>query len=62
MIKHQKILPKWASLDIVAAESGTRLLSDAKQWKKVGYIEFTDSVASDTCDHRLQFWHPPFRH
>ena len=33
-------------------------VKEKKQWKKLGYIEFTDSAVSDSCDHRLHFNHP----
>lgn len=27
-------------------------------WARLGYLEFTDDVVSETCDHRLHFSHP----
>jgi hypothetical protein len=30
-------------------------------WQTIGHIEFTDSVASDSCDHRIHFSHPKYR-
>ena len=35
--------------------------SGAKKWQKIGEIEFTESVVSDSCDHELHFHHPKFR-
>ena len=32
--------------------------NEKKQWKKLGFVEYTDSAASDSCDHRLHFTHP----
>ena len=39
------------------------LVSEAKAgpFTKVGYIEFLESVASDSCDHKVHFPHPKFR-
>jgi hypothetical protein len=34
---------------------------NSEQWKRVGYIEYTESVNSYSCDHRLHFHHPKFR-
>jgi hypothetical protein len=34
---------------------------DKTNWQKVGFIDFTDSVASDSCDHRIHFSHPKYR-
>jgi hypothetical protein len=30
-------------------------------WQPIGFIDFTDSVASDSCDHRIHFSHPKYR-
>jgi hypothetical protein len=35
---------------------------DKKNWDNIGTIEFTDSVASKSCDHRLHFNHPKWKH
>jgi len=32
-----------------------------KNWSKVGEINFTDSIASNSCDHRLHFHHPKWK-
>lgn len=32
-----------------------------KDWMKVGYIHFDDSVASKSCDRRLHFYHPKWK-
>ncbi len=32
-----------------------------KQWKNLGYIEFTESTVSESCDHRLHFNHPKWK-
>ena len=29
-----------------------------KNWKTIGKINMTDSVVSNSCDHRLHFHHP----
>ncbi|WP_372652427.1 hypothetical protein [Halobacteriovorax sp.] len=34
---------------------------EKKQWQKLGYIEFSESIASDSCDHRLHFNHPKWK-
>jgi hypothetical protein len=51
--------PDGISLDIYVADAGTR--RGEKEWNYIGEIHFTDSVASDSCDHRLHFSHPGFR-
>lgn len=45
--------------DIYVADRGIR--GGPKDWKYLGDIHFTESVASDSCDHRLHFAHPPWR-
>jgi len=39
------------------------LVSENKSgpFEKIGYLEFQESVASDSCDHRVHFHHPKFR-
>ncbi len=39
------------------------LVSEAKTgpFTRIGYLQFTESVTSDSCDHRLHFHHPKFR-
>jgi hypothetical protein len=32
-----------------------------KNWKDIGKIKFTDSVVSNSCDHRLHFHHPKWK-
>ncbi len=32
-----------------------------KNWSKIGSIRFTDSAASNSCDHRLHFHHPKWK-
>ncbi|TNF24344.1 MAG: hypothetical protein EP319_18665 [Deltaproteobacteria bacterium] len=32
-----------------------------KNWSKIGTIRFTDSAASNSCDHRLHFHHPKWK-
>ncbi len=40
----------------------SQILSNGnKDWQTIGKITYTDSVVSDTCDHRLHFHHPKFR-
>lgn len=45
--------------DIFVAANGTFGLK--KKWQKIGYIEVTEDVASEGCDHRLHFHHPKWR-
>ncbi len=52
--------PNGLRFDIWIADQGTRL--GPKNWFKVGYIEVRDSALTESCDHRLHFHHPPFRH
>jgi len=35
-----------------------KLPSGARDVKRIGYIDLTESVASESCDHRLSFRHP----
>lgn len=35
--------------------------NEKKQWKKLGYIEFTETVSSVSCDHNLHFNHPKWK-
>jgi hypothetical protein len=37
------------------------LAGGKKDWQTIGRIVLTDSVVSDSCDHRLHFHHPKFR-
>ncbi|OUR98511.1 hypothetical protein A9Q84_03620 [Halobacteriovorax marinus] len=39
----------------------SKVEGDKKQWKKLGYIEFTESATSVSCDHNLHFNHPKWR-
>ncbi len=32
-----------------------------KNWKKIGVVRFTESAASNSCDHRLHFHHPKWK-
>lgn len=34
---------------------------EAKKWKKIGVVRFTESETSNSCDHRLHFPHPKWR-
>jgi hypothetical protein len=34
---------------------------DKTNWQQIGFIDFTESMASDSCDHRLHFSHPKYR-
>jgi hypothetical protein len=47
------------NFDIFVSSEGER--GQAKVWQKIGYIEFTESVASEGCDNRLHFAHPQWR-
>jgi hypothetical protein len=51
--------PNGLRFDISVANKGTRFGS--KEWQTIGFIEFTDSAVSDSCDHRLHFGHPKSR-
>ncbi len=51
--------PDGIRFDILVADRGTRV--GPKDWRYLGEITFDDSVASDSCDHRLHFAHPRFR-
>jgi len=48
--------PDGIYMDIYTANLGFR--AGWKNWKKIGYINFDDSVVSESCDHRLHFSHP----
>jgi hypothetical protein len=52
--------PGGLRFQIRVADVGTRL--GPKDWKTIGTIEVADAVASESCDHRLHFSHPRFRH
>jgi hypothetical protein len=39
----------------------SKVVNEKKQWKKLGYIEFTDSARSVSCDHNLHFNHPKWK-
>jgi hypothetical protein len=39
-----------------------RLPTLERDWRHLGHIELTESVASASCDHRLVFKHPKLRH
>lgn len=47
--------------DIFVAEKGFALTPHGADWQRIGFIEFTRSVAADGCDHRLHFAHPTWR-
>jgi hypothetical protein len=55
-IKHY---PDGIHFDILVADKGTRI--GPKEWHYLGEIHIQDTVASDSCDHRLHFSHPHFR-
>ena len=42
----------------VTTDESTR---EDKEWLKIGYILFDDSVVSNSCDHRLHFQHPEYK-
>ncbi|WP_323118254.1 hypothetical protein [Burkholderia alba] len=54
-----KNYPNGLKFDILASDQGIRA-PDLKNWVKIGYIELTDSVVSNTCDHSLHFHHAPW--
>jgi hypothetical protein len=43
------------SFDVYTANAE---VNGKKNWKKIGKINFEESIASDSCDHRLHFHHP----
>ena len=51
--------PEGLRFDITVASKGFRL--GWKDWQKIGYIEFEESVTSASCDHRIHFAHPKSR-
>lgn len=51
--------PEGLFFDILVANEGIRL--GEKQWQKIGYIQFDESVVSESCDTRLHFTHPKSR-
>jgi hypothetical protein len=51
--------PQGLRFSISVASKGSRFGS--KDWQKIGYIEVQETVASDSCDHRLHFAHPRAR-
>lgn len=46
--------------DISAASD--RLPTWERNWRYLGHVELTESIASESCDHRLVFQHPKLRH
>ncbi len=42
--------------------AGNGLFGFEKKWQKIGYIEVTEDVASEGCDHQVHFHHPKWRH
>ena len=48
-------------MDIYVAEKGDAARALDAVWQRIGFLEFTRSVASDSCDHRLHFSHPRLR-
>lgn len=52
--------PDGLRFEVYVSDTPTRL--QQKQWQRVGHIDFTESVASEGCDTRLHFHHPPFRY
>jgi hypothetical protein len=53
------LLSNGLKFDILVAEKA--LTKSRAEWKKIGLINFTESVISRECDHRLHFHHPDFR-
>ncbi len=51
--------PDGLRFDITVATEGSRF--GDKQWEKIGQIVVNDTVASESCDHRLHFAHPVAR-
>ncbi len=52
--------PGGLAFEIWAADVGTRL--GWKDWKLIGRIDIDATAVSDSCDHRLHFAHPRYRH
>jgi hypothetical protein len=51
--------PQGLRFSISVASKGSRF--GGKEWQKIGYIEVQETVASESCDHRLHFAHPRAR-
>jgi hypothetical protein len=45
----------YLDFDVMVSETKTG------PFQRIGYLEFTESVTSDSCDHRIHFHHPKFR-
>jgi hypothetical protein len=43
---------------IVSVAPPERLLTGERNWRPLGHIDLTESIASESCDHRLVFQHP----
>jgi hypothetical protein len=43
---------------IVSVAPPERLLTGERNWRPIGHIDLTESIASESCDHRLVFQHP----
>jgi hypothetical protein len=52
--------PRGLRFVIYAADVGVR--DGAKAYVPIGHIQITADATSDSCDHRLHFPHPPYRH
>jgi hypothetical protein len=52
--------PDGLRFDILVSDWGTRL--GPKIWMKIGQIEVYEDALTESCDHRLHFTHPPFKH
>lgn len=51
--------PDGLVFDVSVASQGSRF--GDKEWLKLGFIKIDESVASESCDHRLHFAHPKAR-
>jgi hypothetical protein len=58
-LKVENYVNKTLRFNVSAASN--RLLSGDRDWRYLGHIDLTESVASESCDHRLVFQHPKLK-
>jgi hypothetical protein len=58
-LKVENYVNKTLRFNVSAASK--RLLSGDRDWRYLGHIDLTESVASESCDHRLVFQHPKLK-
>lgn len=49
------------TLSFNISTASRRLLTGERDWRPLGHIDLTESVASESCDHRLVFQHPKLK-